>query len=320
MVGDDVRRTGGRPFQEAEVWPDESGHRAQLRAVANGRGCTRAREYSALSGRVRRMPVPFSGKRRWRDRVGDMGILLPGSQRGFTLIELAIVLVILGLLLGGVVKGQELITGARVRGLVAQQEGIKAAFFGFQDRFRAIAGDFAFASRSLRCPAGRTCLNGNGNGIIEDRAVPETVDGTRSEIHEELLAWMHLTSAGFLNASHTMNPGDAAPTDGNSPKNSSNIYLQIIYDGKYANAGAPVSKHNLKTGSQLSVEILAEVDRKIDDGNGTRGAFRYSTYIGNAASAPVDPTPAYAPGQCMMPTGAWYISHGEANCGGASLL
>ena len=54
-------------------------------------------------------------------------------SKGFTLIEIAIVLVIIGLLVGGVLKGQELITGARVRNLISQQDGIKAAFFGFQD-------------------------------------------------------------------------------------------------------------------------------------------------------------------------------------------
>jgi prepilin-type N-terminal cleavage/methylation domain-containing protein len=50
------------------------------------------------------------------------------AQEGFTLIEIAIVLVIVGLLLGGVVKGQELISGARVRNLISQQDGVKAAF------------------------------------------------------------------------------------------------------------------------------------------------------------------------------------------------
>ena len=48
------------------------------------------------------------------------------KQAGFTLIEIAIVLVIIGLLLGGVLKGQELITSARVRNLISQQDGIKA--------------------------------------------------------------------------------------------------------------------------------------------------------------------------------------------------
>src|SRR5262247_3820854 len=86
--------------------------------------------------------------------------------RGFTLIEIAIVLVIIGLLLGGVLKGQELITGARVRNLISQQDGIKAAFFGFQDRYRALPGDYAAAQANIATAGG----NGNGNGRIESSA------------------------------------------------------------------------------------------------------------------------------------------------------
>ena len=97
------------------------------------------------------------------------------KSRGFTLIEIAIVLVIIGLLLGGVLKGQELITGARVRNLISQQDGIKAAFFGFQDRYRALPGDYAAATRTSVPSAG----NGNGNGRIEDNATGTNVIHTR---------------------------------------------------------------------------------------------------------------------------------------------
>ena len=86
-------------------------------------------------------------------------------QSGFTLIEIAIVLVIIGLLLGGVLKGQELITSARVRNLIGQQDGIKAAFFGFQDRFRALPGDYNRAATTINCTP--VCTDGNGNGRIE---------------------------------------------------------------------------------------------------------------------------------------------------------
>ncbi len=79
-------------------------------------------------------------------------------SKGFTLIEIAIVLVIIGLLLGGVLKGQELITGARVRNLISQQDGIKAAFFGFQDRFRALPGDYASASTNINNVTSRTAM------------------------------------------------------------------------------------------------------------------------------------------------------------------
>src|SRR5262245_42262252 len=95
------------------------------------------------------------------------------KQGGFTLIEIAIVLVIIGLLLGGVLKGQELITSARVRNVIQQQDGIKAAYFGFLDRFRAPPGDYTQASTNINCPPPPPggCTNGNGNGQITANGV-----------------------------------------------------------------------------------------------------------------------------------------------------
>jgi len=60
------------------------------------------------------------------------------KQSGFTLVEIAIVLVIIGLLLGGILKGQELINSARVRNMADQNSGIQAAYFGFIDRYRQL--------------------------------------------------------------------------------------------------------------------------------------------------------------------------------------
>ncbi len=236
-------------------------------------------------------------------------------QRGFTLIEIAIVLVIIGLLLGGVLKGQELITSARVRNLIAQQDGIKAAFFGFQDRFRSMPGDYASASTTLKCPSGTTCLNGNGNGIIESAAA-----GTGVEAHEEILVWMHMSSAGFLNGSYQMTAGEATPTEINSPRNPYNIYLRFMHDSDYYDtASPPIVKLNLKTGSQIPVEIIAEVDRKIDDGHAQRGSFRFSTYNGTGAALPGPG--GTGTGACVNTTNTtWFISEGQANCGGTSLF
>ena len=70
-------------------------------------------------------------------------------QSGFTLVEIAIVLVIIGLLLGGILKGQELIKNAKVRNVADQQNAIKAAYFAFQDRYRALPGDFTLGSQSI---------------------------------------------------------------------------------------------------------------------------------------------------------------------------
>ena len=62
-------------------------------------------------------------------------------QQGFTLVEIAIVLVIIGLLLGGILKGQEMITQAKIKNVVADFSGVSAAYYGYQDRYRAIPGD-----------------------------------------------------------------------------------------------------------------------------------------------------------------------------------
>jgi prepilin-type N-terminal cleavage/methylation domain-containing protein len=169
---------------------------------------------------------------------------------GFTLIEMAIVLVIVGLLVGGVLSGQQLIQNARVRNLISQQDGVKAAFFGFQDRYRALPGDYASADSNINCVT-FTCLNGNGNGRIEA--------GVAGAIHEEILAWNHLSAAGFINGSYSMaTSGVSTPAPGNTPTNPFGTYVQLAYDGQWgvsSNLLGPnqVSRHTLKTGNQVPV-------------------------------------------------------------------
>jgi prepilin-type N-terminal cleavage/methylation domain-containing protein len=228
------------------------------------------------------------------------------NSKGFTLIEIAIVLVIIGLLLGGVLKGQELITGARVRNLISQQDGIKAAFFGFQDRYRALPGDYPAASTNINCTAG-TCPVGDGNGRIEAGGTPD----------ESVIAWTHLTGAGFMNGSYAATSATTDPDDNNTPKNPYSTYIQLIYDAAYGDpGGTSPSKHNLKTGIQVPVEIVAEVDRKIDDGRPYSGSFQYSEYDSETGAGPdLATTPA-----CVDAGDNWNIKEGQTNCGAASLF
>ena len=235
------------------------------------------------------------------------------QARGFTLIEIAIVLVIIGLLLGGVLKGQELIASARVRNLISQQEGIKAAFFGFQDRFRALPGDYTAATTNITGAGG----NGNGNGQIESAAIP--VGGSKAQ--EDILAWDLLSHAGFINGSYTF---ATAPTDNppSNPKNPYNVYLQLVYDAAWGVAGNTIVIHNVKTGSQFPVETLAEVDRKIDDGLPYSGGFQFSAYASGTGNPPAVGATSVAP-NCVNTTTvppSWTTTSGSTNCGAASLF
>ena len=227
-------------------------------------------------------------------------------QNGFTLIEIAIVLVIIGLLLGGVLKGQELITSARVRNLIAQQDGVKAAFFGFQDRFRALPGDYPAAQATANIVNIGAAIGGNGDGQILNTA----------GANEQTIAWTHLSHAGFLTGSFNMEEEDDSVAAANTPANTYNAFLRLAYDNTYGvivGDPAATARHNLKTGNQVPVEIMTEVDRKIDDSNPGRGSYRFSVYVG-AGTAPTAATCA------DLTNGNWLNTSGQTNCGAVSLF
>ena len=125
------------------------------------------------------------------------------QQKGFTLVEIAIVLVIIGLLLGGILKGQELINSARVRNLADSTTGIQAAYFGFIDRYRRVPGDWDKTTAG-QAIGGTITSGGNNNGRL---------DGTPTVYREPNALWEHLSKAGFINGSYT--GGDSEPSTAN---------------------------------------------------------------------------------------------------------
>lgn len=131
------------------------------------------------------------------------------KQSGFTLIEIAIVLVIIGLLLGGVLKGQELINSAKVKNLAADFKNVPVYIYGYQDKFRALPGDDSrVASHVSGATAATTPPNVQGNGVI---------DGTwnsTTATDESFLFWQHVRLAGLAPGPTDVTANDYIPLNG----------------------------------------------------------------------------------------------------------
>ncbi|HYD56478.1 MAG TPA: prepilin-type N-terminal cleavage/methylation domain-containing protein [Burkholderiales bacterium] len=129
------------------------------------------------------------------------------KSKGFTLVEIAIVLVIIGLLLGGILKGQEMITQAKIKNIMADYSGISAAYHGYQDRYRAIPGDDpGAATRWATAPA---AFSGDGNGQLGGtyaNTCPNPLIATSPETCD---FWDHLRRAGFVSGSGGAQPFNA---------------------------------------------------------------------------------------------------------------
>ncbi|MBL1141970.1 MAG: prepilin-type N-terminal cleavage/methylation domain-containing protein [Proteobacteria bacterium] len=194
------------------------------------------------------------------------------NQKGFTLVEIAIVLVIIGLLLGGILKGQELINSARVRNLADQNSGIQAAYYGFIDRYRQVPGDFPSTNATqalgvtVNLPAAASATDGNGQ-----------LDNT---LEEAAAVWEQLARSQFLGGGFT--PATAVPASEAAyaanqvgPFNAFNGPLVLTRNAGYT--GTASIRLNLHMGRNVPVNIARELDVKIDDGLPNTGVLRMTT-------------------------------------------
>jgi prepilin-type N-terminal cleavage/methylation domain-containing protein len=112
-------------------------------------------------------------------------------QAGFTLVEIAIVLVIIGLLLGGVLKGQEMIENSKIKSIVNDMKAVQAAYNGYIDRYKAIPGDETQATMLARGWTGT--VGGNGNGVLLIPAAATFTNGA-----EQGPFWRALRASGLI--------------------------------------------------------------------------------------------------------------------------
>ncbi|MBI4807724.1 MAG: prepilin-type N-terminal cleavage/methylation domain-containing protein [Nitrosomonadales bacterium] len=179
------------------------------------------------------------------------------NQSGFTLLEVAIVMVIIGLMIGLAVKGQEFVNNSRVKSLADDFKSIQVALYGYQDRFRALPGDDRNASSHLP-DAGTPIYNGNGNEIISGN--------WDSGSGESFNLWQHIRLAGFLQGTTDIG------LDAYVPLNTSGGAL-----GVSETAAAPIKglKGNfIICSDNIAGKLVKQLDLTMDDGNTAVGSMR----------------------------------------------
>jgi len=185
----------------------------------------------------------------------NMDIGYRRRQSGFTLVEIAIVLVIVGLLIGGVLKGREMITNAKIKRIENDFAGVSAAIYAYQDRYGVLPGDDPAAS--TRFPGTwRAADNGNGNGNISGWWASTNNNDESRKI------WKHLRGAGLI-----AGPVDNTTSSYQQPSNSFGGLVGVSLNTYN------LSGHNILFG-EIPGDIAQILEARGDDSVPSRGSIQ----------------------------------------------
>lgn len=213
------------------------------------------------------------------------------KQAGFTLIELAIVLVIIGLLLGGVLRGQELINSARVKNLTRDFQNVQVFIYSYQDRFRALPGDDAQANNHVNGGVPATTGGPVANGQVGGQW--DSITPT----DESYLFWQHVRLAGLAPGSTAVGTPAYLPLNSNGGR----LGIQSIAAGFNEITTLTNGAYSICSDGILGRDAL-QIDTTLDDGipdSGSVQAVTSGTAGAGITLAAVNAAPAAAYTVCM---------------------
>ena len=184
---------------------------------------------------------------------------MKNKQGGFTLVEIAIVLVIIGLLLGGVLKGQELKNSAKVKNMASDFRNVQVMIYGYQDKYKRLPGDDNTAIARWTLAASH---EGDGNGVVGGKWNDTTVT-------ESVLLWEHLRRGNL--ASGLTDFSSAAAIKASLPTNSEG--------GMFGLSGTmPIKNMNGGTfyacSDGIDGKFARQLDLTLDDGVANTGSIQ----------------------------------------------
>ena len=209
--------------------------------------------------------MEYIGRKITKDGGNAYGDSARLRQSGFTLVEIAIVLVIIGLLVGLVLRGWELQVSARVRALAANASDVQAAYYGFIDRYDHVPGDWnaTDADTAIVAPVS---AGGNDNGRLDNPA--------GGSVYNEVNAlWEHISKAGFIHGAYA-GTANLEPNVSNNlaPTNAYNNIIIVGSTDDYEGIGT--ERLHFVTGRGLPAGVARELDFKLDDGRPESGSVR----------------------------------------------
>ena len=206
-------------------------------------------------------------------------------------------MIIIGLLIGGVLKGQELVNNARIARTIKDFKNIEAGLLTFRDSYGGLPGDLPSAMTSIpNCNTSTNCVNGDGNYVIGVKElVPWHYQQNKSLNSETIQFWKHLALADMIGGINThateLEWGEAMPS---SPLGGGYTIADIAgitvgtdtadFIGKALRLhDCPLSCAEIESppATVLSTNEAASIDRKIDDGDPLKGVIRASGAGGN---------------------------------------
>ena len=198
--------------------------------------------------------------------MGSSNFSRNSTEAGFTLVEIAIVMVIIGLLLGGILKGQEMITQAKIKNIINDFNGVTVAVTSYQDRYRAIPGDDQNATTRWTTQAPG---KGNGDGVMLGKYKDNDTGGTGgapADLKESNLFWQHLRIAGFV-------PGLTTGTGSGTPPPNAAGGIVGVENATVGTKGLGFTGLTVCS-SNIPDKVAIAMDTQIDDSNSATGQVR----------------------------------------------